>query len=170
MERPASKGRSLWGLPRPDLPGTGPPWKELRQRRRPWRDPSRKAPPGGTDRATSCIFSVMHRKPPTSVACCNKGQLLPSAAYSLDEKSASDLPGPSHPVKPFGEAGPSGAPRRDLPRRGPPIFAYCIANTVRPGARVGEFLLGEDEFLEFADGRVSGTVRRGFSEVRQTAR
>ena len=39
-----------------------------------------------------------------------------------------------------------------------------------PGACAGEFLLGADEFLVFAHGRSSGIVRRGFSEVRQTAR
>ena len=57
------------------------------------------------------------------------------------------------------------APRRDLPRRKAPSFAYGVANTVRPGARAGEFLLGKDGSLIVAHGRVSETGRWGVSEV-----
>ena len=35
-------------------------------------------------------------------------------------------------------------PARPSPAQAPPIFASCIANTVCPGARAGEFLLGAD--------------------------
>ena len=48
-----------------------------------------------------------------------------------------------------------GLPRRDLPRRRPPIFAHCIAITVCPGACAGEFLLGAVGFLRFASKRDS---------------
>ena len=51
-----------------------------------------------------------------------------------------------------------------------PSFAYGIANTIRPGACAGEFLLGADEIFGRAGGRVSEIIRRGFSGVRQTAR
>ena len=37
---------------------------------------------------------------------------------------------------------PPSLPRRDLPRHRPPIFAYCIANTLRPGPAPGNFFLG----------------------------
>ena len=52
---------------------------------------------------------------------------MPSTVYSPDEKSASDLPGPSHPVKPFGEAGPSGAsPAQTSPAQAPDFcILYC---------------------------------------------
>ena len=53
-----------------------------------------------------------------------------------------------------------GLPRPDLPRHRPPIFASCIANTVCPGARAGESLLGADVFFRYADGRESIAVRR----------
>ena len=48
-----------------------------------------------------------------------------------------------------------GLPRRDLPRCRPPIFAHCIAITVRPGACAGEFLLWTVGFLRFANKRDS---------------
>ena len=57
-----------------------------------------------------------------------------------------------------------GLPRPALPGAGPPIFAYCIANTVRPGARAGEFLLGADEFLMFAAGRGRKENRVSFED------
>ena len=50
--------------------------------------------------------------------------------------------------------GPPSLLRRDLPQRRPPKAAYCIAciaNTVCPGARAGEFLLGADGVLRLAD-------------------
>ena len=73
---------------------------------------------------------------------------------------------PARPAKLFGEAGPSGvSPRRDLPRRRPPFLRTVFANTVRLGARAGEFLLGKDRILMVAHGRVSETGRRGVSEV-----
>ena len=46
-----------------------------------------------------------------------------------------------------------------------PRNAYCIANTIRPGACAGEFLLGKDRSLIVAHGRVSETGRWGVSEV-----
>ena len=49
-------------------------------------------------------------------------------------------------------AGSSGPPPRP-PRHGPPIFAYCIANPVCPGACAGEFFWGAGGVLKLADGR-----------------
>ena len=58
---------------------------------------------------------------------------MPSTVCSPDEKSASDLPGLYLPGEPFGEAGPSGASRRDLPRRRAPDFRILYCKYGMPG-------------------------------------
>ena len=57
------------------------------------------------------------------------------------------------------------SPGETFPSAGPLDFRVLYCKYGTPGARAGEFLLGADEFLKFADGRVSGTIRRGFSGV-----
>ena len=69
---------------------------------------------------------------------------MPLAVCSPDEKSASDLPGPPHPVKPFGEAGPSGPPPARPSPAAARLFGIIAKDSVPPagGSRGSPFFRG----------------------------
>ena len=91
---------------------------------------------------------------------------MPLAVCSPDEKSASDLPGPSHPVKPFGEAGPSGPPPPSPPAQGPHNRVLVLQIHYARGPAPGSLFWGQYVF-RFANGRefIAGRRKNSFGHL-----